>query len=122
VQADFAANRTAEVKDKAIELIDAGRQDEAAKLLRSNAGYFDDYGKRYKNDSVLGLSVQNTAEAEEVQLSLFTVESRKKYRAANANTYNQQTIFSSNFQINNTGTVNQQDTSSSSVAPMRKKK
>jgi Ca-activated chloride channel family protein len=104
VQADFAANRTAEVKDKAIELIDAGRQDEAAKLLRGNARFMNDYGNTYSNRGVLDLSAKNDAEAEIVVLEQFTVETRKQFRTDNANT------------------VNQQNTSSSSVAPMRKKK
>ncbi|OAM89260.1 VWA domain-containing protein [Termitidicoccus mucosus] len=104
VQADFAANRTAEVKDKAIELIDAGKQFEAAKLLRSNSTYMDNYGKNYDNRAVIELSAKNDAEAEIVELSQFSVETRKQFRTDNANT------------------VNQQNTSSSSVAPSKKKK
>ncbi|MDR0351799.1 MAG: VWA domain-containing protein [Opitutaceae bacterium] len=104
VQADFAANRTAEVKDKAIELIDAGHQQEAAQLLRWNSRYMDNYGKNYDNRAVRELSAKNDAEAEIVELSQFSVETRKQFRTDNANT------------------VNQQNTSSSSVAPVRKKK
>jgi Ca-activated chloride channel family protein len=104
VQADFAANRTAEVKDKAIALIDAGKQFEAAKLLRSNSLYMDNYGKNYDNRAVIELSAKNDAEAEIVELSQFSVETRKQFRTDNANT------------------VNQQNTTSSSVAPSKKKK
>jgi len=96
VQADFAANRIAEVKEKAIELTDSGRQAEAAKLLRSNAGAMKTYGETYRNRVVIQQAEANDADAEIVELSPFTVEMRKTFRTDSANTVNQQTNSSSN--------------------------
>ena len=104
VQADFAANRTAEVKEKAIELTDSGRQAEAAKLLRDNATRMRTYGESYGNSTVRQQAEAYDADAEIVELSRFTVETRKTFRTDNANT------------------VNQQNNSSSSVAPAKPKK
>ena len=95
VQADFAANRIAEVKEKAIELTDSGKQAEAAKLLRYNAAQMKTYGENYDNRAVVQQAEANDADADIVELSPFTVETRKTFRTDSANTFNQQTYFSS---------------------------
>lgn len=95
VQTDFAANRTAEVKEKAIELTDRGQKEEAAQLLRGNSVQMKQIGSTYSNRGVLEVSEDNIKDAEIIQMDKFSVDTRKKFRTDSANIVSQQNISSS---------------------------
>ena len=98
VQSDFAANRTAEVKGKAIELSDRGNLAEAAKLLSANAAEMKTYGITYGNSSVLDLAEASDKDAKIVKRSGIRAPMRKTFRTDNANTISQQSFHSSNIE------------------------
>jgi Ca-activated chloride channel homolog len=90
VQADYAANRLAEVKDEAVALVDSGRRDEAAERLRSVAGSLQRDAARYANTAVAEMVAPAPAEADRLATEGLTNARRKTYRAEAQQTYSQQ--------------------------------
>jgi Ca-activated chloride channel family protein len=91
VQTDYAQNVIAVAKDKAVELVDGGRKDEAAKEMRKRAAELQKIAQTYGNMSVLAAAAAMPAEAEKLDRDGLDNASRKSYRAESAQTKNQQT-------------------------------
>lgn len=81
VQTDFSLNRLAEVKERVIELHDAGRKDEARLELSSLASAQRKMSASYGNVSVGALADQVEEEAELLRSRGLDNASRKSYRA-----------------------------------------
>ncbi len=90
VQADYAANHLAEVKDEVVELVDTGRREEAAARMRAVASSLDAMASKYQNDDVRQLAAPAPAEALRLEREGLDNERRKAYRAEAAQTVNQQ--------------------------------
>ncbi|RXK55567.1 VWA domain-containing protein [Oleiharenicola lentus] len=90
VQTDYAANVMALAKDKAVELVDAGRRDEAAKVLRQQAAELQAVGETYSNRAVSSLAATAAPEADRVAREGLSNAERKTYRNDAASTRNQQ--------------------------------
>jgi Ca-activated chloride channel family protein len=90
VQADYALNVIAVAKDKAVELVDSGRKEEAAQAMRQKAAELRTMGETYGNTSVLSVAQAVPAEAAKVESGGLDNEARKSYRADSAQTRNQQ--------------------------------
>lgn len=90
VQADYAANRMALAKDKAVEFADAGRLDEAAKTLRQQAAELHAIGQTYSNRAVSSLAATAEPEADRIAREGLSNAERKSYRNEAASTRNQQ--------------------------------
>ena len=90
MQADYAANHLAEVKDEVVELVDTGRREEAAARMRAVASSLDAMASKYQNDDVRQLAAPAPAEALRLEREGLDNERRKAYRAEAAQTVNQQ--------------------------------
>lgn len=96
VQADYAQNLVAVTQEEAITLIDAGKKDEAASLMKSNARYLQQFGDSYSNAEVLSLSSEFEKQAETVQEIGYGAtpteqsQTRKAMLSSSASTVNQQ--------------------------------
>jgi len=90
VQADYAANALAVAKDKAIALVDAGRRDDAAKLLRQQSKELKAMGDLYGNVSVQASAAAAAPEAEKLERDGLSNVDRKSYRSESQQTRNQQ--------------------------------
>ena len=90
VQADYAANRLALAKDKAVDLVDAGRRDEAAKMLRQQTAELESIGRTYSNRAVSSLAAAAEPEADRLAREGLSNAERKSYRNESANIRNQQ--------------------------------
>lgn len=90
VQADYALNAIAEAKDKAVELVDAGRRDEAGELLRQRSAELKEMGKVYANTAVQSVAAPAAVEAERLERDGLSNAQRKSYRADSAQVKNQQ--------------------------------
>ncbi len=90
VQTDYAANAMALAKDKAVELVDAGRRDEAAKVLRQQAAELQAVGEAYSNRAVSSLAAVAEPEADRLAREGLSNAERKSYRNDSANIRNQQ--------------------------------
>jgi Ca-activated chloride channel family protein len=92
VQADYASNAMAVAKDKAVELADAGRLDEAAKTLRQQAAELKVIGQTYHNTAVSSLAAAAAPEADRMERDGLSNSARKTYRSESANIRNQQAV------------------------------
>lgn len=90
VQADYARNVIAVAKDKAVELVDNGRKEEAAQQMRQQAAELQKMAETYGNASVLSAAAEMPAEADKLEREGLDNEARKTYRADSAQTRNQQ--------------------------------
>jgi len=90
VQADYAANRMAEVKDEVVVLVDAGRRDEAAARLTAVGSSLDKLGRDYGNAAVMSVAAPAALSAGKVKEEGLSSADRKDYRAKAQQTYNQQ--------------------------------
>lgn len=90
VQADYATNAMALAKDKAVELVDAGRRDEAAKTLRQQAAELQAIGRTYSNSAVLGVAAPAAPEADRLEREGLSNAERKAYRNESTSVRNQQ--------------------------------
>jgi Ca-activated chloride channel family protein len=90
VQADYARNVIAVTKDRAVELVDSGRKDEAANEMRRKAAELQQMAQTYGNTSVLSAAAAMPAEAEKIEQEGLDNAARKTYRAESAQTKNQQ--------------------------------
>jgi Ca-activated chloride channel family protein len=90
VQADYAKNAMAVAKDKAIALVDAGRNAEAGALLRQQADALKKMGDTYNNAAVLAAAPSAATEAGRLEREGLSNERRKSYRADSYQTMSQQ--------------------------------
>jgi Ca-activated chloride channel family protein len=90
VQADYAQNIIAVTKDRAVELVDGGRQDEAANEMRRQAAELQQMAQTYGNSSVLSAAAPMASEAAKIEAGGLDNAARKTYRAESAQTKNQQ--------------------------------
>lgn len=91
VQADYAANVLATVKEEAIALVDSQRRDEAGALLRQRAEELKTMGAVYRNSAVLSLAAPASSEAERIEREGLGNAMRKTYRTESLQIRNQQT-------------------------------
>jgi Ca-activated chloride channel family protein len=85
----FAAE-IAVTKDRAVELVDSGRKDEAANEMRHQAAELQKMAQTYGNTSVLSVAAAMPAEAAKIEEGGLDNAARKTYRAESAQTKNQQ--------------------------------
>ena len=90
VQTDYAQNVIAVAKDKAVELVDDGRRDEAAKEIRQKAAELQAMAETYGNASVKQAAAAMAPEAYKLEQDGLSNAERKAYRADSAQTRNQQ--------------------------------
>jgi Ca-activated chloride channel homolog len=91
VQADFAANVLAMAKDEAIVLVDSGKKQEAAALLRQRAEELKELGKTYANTAVQASAAAAAPEAARLERDGLDNAQRKSYRTDAQQVKNQQT-------------------------------
>jgi Ca-activated chloride channel homolog len=92
VQSEYAANRIAAAKDKAVELVDARRPAAAAAELRAQAVELEREGAAYSNRAVVELARQQIAEADRLEKEGLSNSARKAYRTSNSQIRNQQAV------------------------------
>lgn len=90
VQADYAENALAVAKDQAVALVDAGKRDEAGKLLRQRSAELESLGETYANSSVRAVAAPATVEADRLEREGMSNAQRKSYRVDTSNVRNQQ--------------------------------
>jgi len=90
VQTEYAANAVAEAKRQAIALADAGRTDEAARVLRENSAQLGSIASSYANAPMAAVAEQAKKDAEEVEAKGIDNSQRKKMSAEAYQTRNQQ--------------------------------
>ncbi len=94
VQTEYAQNVIAMTKDRAVELVDAQRQDEAGKVLREQAQDLETLARTYSNSAVLEVATANAAAADRLEKDGLDNHARKSYRAESVQTSSQQTTSS----------------------------
>lgn len=90
VQADYAANLTALAREEAIRLSDAGKPAAAAEVLKSNSDRLFSIGSSYSNIQVLSRAKASAEDSARLERDGLDNNTRKIYRAENAQTKNQQ--------------------------------
>ncbi|MDI1250820.1 MAG: VWA domain-containing protein [Lacunisphaera sp.] len=90
VQADYAANVLAVAKDEAIALVDSGKKNEAAALLRQRSAELKEIGKVYSNTAVAATAAAAAPEAARLERDGLDNAQRKAYRADSQQVKNQQ--------------------------------
>ena len=90
VQADYAVNVLAVAKDKAIELVDSGKKQEAAALLRQRSAELKEMGAVYSNSAVQASAVAAAPEAARLERDGLDNAQRKSYRTDSQQVKNQQ--------------------------------
>jgi Ca-activated chloride channel family protein len=90
VQVDYAKNSLAVAKDEAVALVDSGRQEEAAKRIRSWEQKMAAAPAAKANLELQSVIGQNASEADRLQREGLSNEQRKLYRADSAQTASQQ--------------------------------
>jgi Ca-activated chloride channel homolog len=81
LQADYAANMLAKAKEEAIVHADAGRRDEAARVLRQSADSLNSLGARYRNTAVQETAAAAAPAAARIEAESITNAERKAMRA-----------------------------------------
>ncbi len=90
LQTEYASNRVAEAKSQAIALADAGRKDEAARVMRESSAQLSVIAGSYANVPMAAVAERARKEAEEVAEKGIDREKRKAMRADEYQTRNQQ--------------------------------
>jgi Ca-activated chloride channel family protein len=90
VQADYAANVLAVAKDEAIALVDSGKKNEAAALLRQRSAELKEIGQVYSNTAVSASAAAAAPEAARLERDGLDNAQRKAYRADSQQVKNQQ--------------------------------
>ncbi|MBI2497716.1 MAG: VWA domain-containing protein [Opitutae bacterium] len=90
VQADYAANVLAVAKDEAIALVDSGKKNEAAALLRQHSEALKELGAVYGNTIVSAAASAVAPEAARLERDGLDNAQRKAYRADSQQVKNQQ--------------------------------
>ncbi|MDF9832519.1 Ca-activated chloride channel family protein [Ereboglobus sp. PH5-5] len=102
LQTEYAANRFAEAKEKAIAFADAGKINEASQLLNDEAVMMDQYSVVYNNAGVHSLARENWGAAAKIKAQGISNFDRKNYRADNNAVIMQQANASNS--VSSTGT------------------
>ena len=92
VQADYAANSLALAKDEAVALVDAGRRDAAATVLRERAQALRKTADTYSNLSVGELAAGAAPAAAKIEQDGLSNSERKLYRAESSQVRSQQNV------------------------------
>lgn len=92
VQTDYAANLLAVAKDEAIALVDAGKRDEAGRVLKARSAEVSAMAETYRNASLAAVAAPAAAEAERVARDGLDNAQRKVYRTESSQVRNQQTV------------------------------
>lgn len=92
VQADFAANALALAKDEAVTLVDSGRREDAAAMLRRQTYELRTMSETYRNSSVGSIAAPAAAAADRIEKEGLGNAERKVFRAESAQTRNQQSV------------------------------
>lgn len=90
LQADYAANVLAVAKDQAIDLVDADRRDEAAKLLNERAASLSATAAAYDNKIMLSVAAPAARAASKIEAEGISNQERKLFRAENMQVRQQQ--------------------------------
>ncbi len=90
VQAEYADNRFAEVKEQAVALADAGKTGAAAKLIQDEVVAMSAYSIAYDNAAVSEIAAENKAGADKLEKQGLSNADRKTYRAQYNSTVSQQ--------------------------------
>lgn len=90
VQADYAVNALAKAKDEAIALVDAGRRDEAAQVLRQRTEELRRMSTTYSNAAVGAVAACAAPAADKLETEGLSNAERKTFRAEIQQTRNQQ--------------------------------
>jgi len=90
VQADYAANKLADAKDQAIALVDAGKKEDAAKLLREEARQLSAVAATYNNAAVKEAAAAAAPAAAKIERDGLSNAERKSYRSDSQQVRNQQ--------------------------------
>ncbi|MBL9186133.1 MAG: VWA domain-containing protein [Opitutaceae bacterium] len=90
VQADWAANALAIVKDEAVALVDAGKKDEAAAKMRQRADELSKAGSLYGNRALQEAAAPAAMAADRIEKEGLGNAERKIFRAESAATRGQQ--------------------------------
>lgn len=90
VQVDYANVLTAIAKDKAVELADQGKKEEAVQVFDSNASVLEGIGTTYGNDVVIDISGLNLTHGVELKKKGMTKSLRKGFRSDSYQERNQQ--------------------------------
>jgi Ca-activated chloride channel family protein len=90
VQTEYASNAVAEAKSQAIALADAGRTDEAARVMRENSALLGSIASSYANAPMAAVAEQAKKDAEEVEAKGIDNSRRKSMSAEAYQTRNQQ--------------------------------
>ena len=90
VQTEYAANAVAEAKSQAIALADAGRSDEAARVMRESSVQLGSIASSFANAPMAAVAEQAKKDAEEVEAKGIDNSRRKKMSAEAYETRNQQ--------------------------------
>jgi Ca-activated chloride channel family protein len=90
VQADYAANLLAVAKDEAIALVDSGKKQEAAALIRQRSEELRELGKVYSNVAVQESAAAAAPEAARLERDGLDNAQRKSYRTDAQQVKNQQ--------------------------------
>jgi Ca-activated chloride channel family protein len=90
VQTDYAVNSLAMAKLAAVDLVDAGRKDEAAAVVRERAKELGRMADAYSNTGVQRVAAAAAPEADRLEREGLDNASRKAYRTENSQIMNQQ--------------------------------
>lgn len=90
VQADYAANVLAVAKDQAIDLVDANRRGDAAKLLSERAKEINATADLYSNRAMAKAAAPAAAAASKIEAEGISNSERKLFRAENMQVRQQQ--------------------------------
>lgn len=92
VQADHAANTMAAAKDEAVALVDAGRRDKAAEVLRKRADELARTAATYSNLSVREMAAGAAPAAAKIEQDGLSNAERKVFRAESSQVRSQQAV------------------------------
>lgn len=84
VQTEYAANVIAVTKDKAVELVDANRRQDAAVEMRQKAAELKASAMTYRNLPMAALAEEQAKEADKLEQQGLSNAARKTYRAESA--------------------------------------
>ncbi len=90
VQADYAANLIAVAKDEAIALVDAGRREDAGRLMSARVAEVNAMADTYRNAGLAKVAAPAAAEAERIAREGLDNAQRKLYRTESSQVRNQQ--------------------------------
>ena len=90
VQAELGRNMTAIVQDQAVELNDAGKKDEAVRLIKKQSKELRRLGQKFQNNDLVQQAEQLAGQAKQVEQQGINKRSRKAMRSSSFQIRNQQ--------------------------------